>query len=112
MTSRCRRRLPAVLQRMTSGCERNASSSGSARGSASLMQMPRGVGAAAVDALEDVRLRLLAKPFQPGDLAVLAGLFELLDRFDPQLVVQRLDLLGAQAGDVEHRHQARRGSTP
>ena len=32
-------------------------------------EMARGVGAAAVDAFENVRLRLLAKPFQPGDLA-------------------------------------------
>ena len=38
ITSRCRRRLPAALQRITSGCERNASSSGSARGSASLIR--------------------------------------------------------------------------
>ena len=61
-------------------------------------QMARGVGAAAVDAFEDVRLRLLAEPFQPGDLAVLAGLFELLDRLDAQLVVQGLDLLGPSPG--------------
>ncbi len=38
ITSRCRRRLPAALHRITSGCDRSASSSGSARGSASLIR--------------------------------------------------------------------------
>ena len=39
MISRCRRRLPAALQRITSGCERNASSSGSASGKRVAEQM-------------------------------------------------------------------------
>ena len=38
MISLCRRRLPAALHRMTSGCDRSASSSGSARRSASLIR--------------------------------------------------------------------------
>jgi len=38
MTSRCLRRLPAALHRITSGCDRNASSSDSAIGRASLIR--------------------------------------------------------------------------
>ena len=48
-------------------------------------------------------------PFSTRDLAVLAGLLQLLDALDSQLVVQDLDLLGAKPGDVEHRHQPGRG---
>src|ERR1039458_10158648 len=66
-------------------------------------EMARGVGAATVDTLNNVRLRLLPKPFQPGDLAVFAGLFELLNRVDSQFVVHGLDLLWTEPGDVEHR---------
>jgi hypothetical protein len=69
-------------------------------------EMARGVSAAAIDPFENVRLRFLAEPFQPGNLAIFAVLFELLDRFDSQLIVQGLDLLGSQSGDVEHRHES------
>ncbi len=57
---------------------------------------------------QDVRLRLFAEAFQLGDLSVFAGLFELLDGLNAQFVVQRLDLLWAEPGNVEHRHAARR----
>src|ERR1035441_4523262 len=70
-------------------------------------EVARGVGAAAADAFENVGLRLLPKPLQAGDLAVFARLLKLLDRFEAEFVVQGLDLLWPQPGDVEHRHQPR-----
>ena len=70
-------------------------------------EVARGVGAAAADAFENIGLRLLPKPLQAGDLAVFARLLKLLDRFEAEFVVQGLDLLWPQPGDVEHRHQPR-----
>ncbi len=55
---------------------------------------------------------LLAEAVERGHLPGLAGGFEFLDRIDAQLFVERLDLLGAEPGDVQHLDQARAGRTP
>jgi len=57
-------------------------------------------------AFENVRLRLLAEPFQAGDLAVLAGLFELLDRFGPPSSSCSALIFFGPTRDVEHRHES------
>ena len=70
--------------------------------------MARRVSASEFDAFENSALGFFAEAGQCGDLARFAGGFELVDRFDTELFVQRFDLFGAQAGDLEHLHQAGR----
>ena len=71
-------------------------------------QMFRGIGPPPLDPFQDVRLRLLPEPRQTRHLARFAGALEVLERVDLQLLVERLDLLGPEAGHLEHRHQSRR----
>ena len=60
------------------------------------------------DAFEQIGLGLLAKPVQFGDLAGLAGGFKFGDGIHAELLVERLDLLRPEAGNVEHLDEARR----
>ena len=71
-------------------------------------QMARGVLAAELDALQNLGLGLFAEAVQLRDFAVLAGLLQLFHRFDAELVVERLDFFRTQAGNAQHRDQARR----
>ena len=72
--------------------------------------MPRSISPPPLDPLEDVRLRFLPEPFQPGHLALLAGPLQLFHTPDVQFVVQGLDLLRSQPGHLQHRCQSgRRG---
>src|SRR5438552_8100313 len=71
-------------------------------------QMARGVSAAAVDALANIGLSFLAKAFELGNFAFLAGLFELLDGFKAELIVHGFDFLWPESGNIEHSDQPRR----
>src|SRR5260221_10936282 len=63
--------------------------------------MAGGIGAAEIDAFEDFGLGLLAEPVEFGHLAGFAGGFEFGNGLDAELVVERLDFLGADAGNLE-----------
>ena len=71
-------------------------------------QMFRGVSPPALDAFENVRLRLFAKAVEPGDLAGFARRFQFPDRINAELLIQRLDFLWSQSGNFQHFNQARR----
>jgi hypothetical protein len=74
--------------------------------------MFRGVGAAERDAFTNFDLRLLTESGEFRNLAGLAGGFEFCDSFDAEFVVQDLDLLGTDAGDLEHFQKAGRSFGP
>ena len=104
MISLQRRRLPAVLQRITSGCCAGNPATAPKRATHCCRDgAPR--TCAASDALADIGLCLFAEARQSRRPFPFAGLFELLDRGDPQLVVKRLDLLWSEAGNFEQLAQ-------
>jgi len=70
--------------------------------------MPRCVSAFELNALQNLALGFLAEPFEFRDAARFAGRLELVDGLDAELVVHRFDLLGAEAGDLQHLDQAGR----
>ncbi len=70
--------------------------------------MARSISTPAIDALQDVGLGLFAKTLQPGDFVLLTSSFELLNRLDPEFVVQCFDFLRAKARNVEHGNETRR----
>src|SRR6266404_7512745 len=72
-------------------------------------QMAARIRAATINAVENVLLRLLSETFQFGDFSFLARLFELLDGFDSEFVMEKFDLFRPDAGYFEHGNQARRG---
>ena len=94
MTSLNRRKLPAALQRITSGCAAQIVQQRLGGAQRLAQQMFAGVIPPALDAFENVRLRLLAKPVQFRHLAGLAGRLQFFNRINAQLLVQRLDFLG------------------
>ena len=53
-------------------------------------------------------LRLFAEAVEFGHLSGFASGFELLDGFDAEFFVERLDFFRAEAGDVPHLDQAGR----
>ena len=57
---------------------------------------------------ENVGLRFFAKTGQLRPLALMAGLFQLLHRFDAQPSCSALTFLGPRPGMLEHQQQARR----
>src|SRR5882724_2627065 len=69
-------------------------------------QVARSIGAPAGDAVTNVRLSLFAEAGQFSDLALLAGLFEHLDRRYPQFIMEHLDLLWTQARYFQHPEQS------
>src|SRR5438034_1264694 len=70
-------------------------------------QMSRRIGALELDAFENFALSFLTEAVEPRDLRGLAGRFELFDRLDAALAVQRFDFLRAEDGDLQHLNQAR-----
>src|SRR2546422_11336458 len=74
--------------------------------------MARRIGSAAIDSFANVLSGFFAEAFEVGDPAVLAGLFELLDRFNAEFIVQRLDFFRTYTWDFEHGDQAGRRGSP
>ena len=81
---------------------------GSAAASASLEQMSRGVGARRLMPSRMFVCVFSPKPSSSATLPALQAASSCLDGFDAQLVVQRLDLLRAEAGDARASPPARR----
>ena len=108
MVSLDRRRLPAVLQRTTSGWLRRLSRIGSATARASPSKWREAYCRRNCDALQNIGLGFLAEPVQPGDLPVPAGLLQLFQGFHAELVVDRFYFFWAQAGNGQHGDQSRR----
>ena len=59
-----------------------------------------------VDPFQDLGLRLGPEPLEAGDPARLAGLAEVGQALDFQVVVEQLDLLRPEPGDAEQRDEA------
>ena len=55
---------------------------------------------------QDFFLRLLAEPLEPHQAILDAGVLQLADRADAQVVIDRLQLLGAKSGNRRHVQQA------
>ena len=70
--------------------------------------MVAGVLALERNAFEDFFLTLFAKPIQLGHLARFTRRFQRLNGFNTELVVERLDLLGAHALNIQHLDQPSR----
>src|SRR2546427_7955917 len=62
------------------------------------------------DASQDLLLRLLAEPLETHQAVLDAGILQLADRADAELVVDRLQLLRPQPGNRRHVQQAGRES--
>jgi hypothetical protein len=105
MVSRQRRRLPAGLQRMTSGWSRSVRE-WVRRPRGLREEVPGGVLPAVGDALQDPGLALFSEALERGDLAGAASGFELDDGLESQVVVQGLDFLRGQPGEVEQLEEA------
>jgi len=58
-----------------------------------------------LDSFEDFLGAFCAETGQFGHFPLLAGLFQLFDRFDPKFLIEDLDLSGAQAGDLQQLQQ-------
>ena len=111
MISLNRRKLPAALHRITSGCSRKFSSNGSAASKRVAQQMFARVSPPALDAFQNIRLRFLAETVQFRDLAGFAGRLQFLNRIHAELFVQRLDFFRAEPGNFQHLDQARRNGS-
>src|SRR5438067_13510293 len=74
-------------------------------------EMFGGVSSLPFNSFTNIHRRLFAKTFELGDPPFFACLFKFLNCFDPELVVQRLDLLWTDTWNLQHGDQARgRGS--
>ena len=113
MTSLDRRKLPAVLQRITSGCARRLSSNGSAAGKRVAQADVGGIGAAALDAFERFCFAFFRRnPSSSATLPAWQAASSFSMESTPSFSCRALIFLGPRPGISQHLDQTRREWKP
>ena len=106
--SQPRRRLPTGAISAPGAASRSAATSAAAVSCASAIEAPAGEPAALLERLEDQRLLLRAHAFQRAEAALAGGALEIVERPDPELLVEQRDGLRADALQVQQVEDGRR----